>query len=129
MIYCRRLPTGRIVGVLLQRSRWIADLIAALPETTDTLATREDQSWNTRIRLVDSNVRSVYEWGSFSPASGAAPRQELAPSYPLSSWRLQHFVDDEALAAAGRGAYFNLLSILAATGLILVVTGAWIVPD
>ncbi len=125
LLYCRRLPSGQLVGVLLQRARWIADLIAELPDTTDALAADEDRSWEARIRLVDSNGRSIYDWGSLEPNQGAAPIQELAPSYPLSSWRLQQFVDDQAFATLGRGAYFNLASILAATGLVLLMAGAW----
>jgi len=125
LLYCRRLPSGRVVGVLLQRARWIADLIAELPDTTDGIESAEDKSWEARIRLVDSNGRSIYDWGSLEPDEGAAPLEELALSYPLSSWRLQHFAGDEAFATVGRGAYFNLMSILAATGLVLLMTGVW----
>ncbi len=124
MVYWRRLPSGKLAGVLMQRARWIADLIAVLPETADAARSSENESWETRIRLIDSNGRAVYEWGSFEPDNGAAPFQELAPAYPLSSWRLQHFVDESALATVGRGAYFNFITVLAATGLVLVMAGA-----
>jgi signal transduction histidine kinase len=122
LLYCGRLPSGRLVGVLLERSRWIADLIAALPDTTAAMNSEAERA---RIRLVNSNGHAVYDWGSLEPNEDATPLQELAPSYPLSSWRLQHFVDDEAFATLGRGAYFNLLSILGATGLVLVMAGGW----
>ena len=74
---------------------------------------------------MDSNARPVYDWGVLEPKEGATPLQELAPSYPLSSWRLQHFVDDQAFAGLGQGAYFNLMSIITATGLVLLMAGAW----
>ncbi len=122
LLYARRMPSGGVAGILMPRARWMADLIAQLPNTTES---GSRTSWDGRIRLVDSNGRPIYEWGSFEPAPDAMPLTELAPEYPLSSWRLQHFVDDAAFAAVGQGAYFNLLSILAATGLVLVVAGAW----
>lgn len=125
LFYCQRLPSGRLVGVLLARARWIADLIAALPDTNDAPTSDGARSLPARIRLADSSGRSVYEWGSFEPDEAAAPLQELAPSFPLSSWRLQHFVDNQAFATIGRGAYFNLMSILAASGLVLLMAGAW----
>ena len=125
LIYCQRVPSGHLVGVLLQRARWIADLIAALPDTDDALTADEHGSWDGRIRLADSNGLSVYEWGAFEPDEGAEPIQELSPSYPLSSWRLRHFVDEQAFATFGTGAYFNLISILAASGLVFLMAGIW----
>ena len=125
LLYCQRLASGQLIGVLLQRARWLADLIAVLPDTNDLTTSGKDRSWRGRIRLVDSNGRPVYDWGALEPKEGATPLQELAPSYPLSSWRLQHFVDDQAFAGLGQGAYFNLMSIIAATGLVLLMAGAW----
>ncbi len=125
LLYCQRLPSGQLVGVLLQRARWIADLIAELPDTSDALTSDEDRPWEARIRLADSGGQPVYDWGPLEPDEGAAPLQELAPHYPLSSWRLQQFVDHEAFATLGSGAYLNLISILAATGLVLLLAGAW----
>jgi signal transduction histidine kinase len=124
LIYCQRLASGQLVGVVMRRARWIADLIAALPDTNDARVPDGRDSWNARIRLVDSVGRPVYEWGSFEPDEHAAPLQELPPSYPLSSWRLQHFIDNQTFAVAGRSAYFNLMSVLGATGLALVMAAA-----
>jgi signal transduction histidine kinase len=125
LIYNRRLASGRVVGVLLQRARWIAEVIAVLPATAEPPGPDRERSLPSRIRLVDSHGQSIYEWGAFAPTEGSAALEELAPPFPLSSWRLQYFADDAALAVAGRGAYFNLLSLVAATGLALLMAGAW----
>ncbi len=129
LIYYQRIPSGRLVGVHLQRARWMADLIADLPETSSAAQADKGGLTDTRIRLVDSNGQPIYEWGALNPDKGSAPLQELAPSYPLTSWRLQHFVDSRAFAAVGRGSYFNLLSILAAAGLVLVFGGMWFLRE
>jgi signal transduction histidine kinase len=118
LIFWRRLATGHIVGAELDRSRWIADLIAELPQTPQA-ATPSPQS---RIQLVDSHDQAVYQWGAFEPPRDAAPLAELPASAPLSSWRLKFFVaEDRLTAGAGASARFNLIAGLSAIGIVLLV--------
>jgi signal transduction histidine kinase len=117
LIFWRRLATGHIVGAELDRSRWIADLIAELPQTPHA-ATPASQS---RIQLVDSHDDAVYQWGAFEPPPGAAPLAEVPASAPLSAWRLKFFVAEERFAAsAGHSAKLNLIAGLSAIGVLLL---------
>jgi len=118
LIFWRRADTGHVVGVELDRARWLADLIAELPSTATADEVPASQS---RIRLIDSNAKLVYQWGDFEPADDASPSAEIPLSAPLSSWRLKYFVADERLTAlSGRSVYFNLLSGLVALAIALV---------
>jgi signal transduction histidine kinase len=117
LIFWRRLPTGFIVGAELDRARWIADLIAELPQTplSDTPAAQS------RIQLVDSHNDAVYQWGDFEPPAGAAPLVEQPAAAPLTAWRFKIFVDDRRFTAlTGRSAYFNLIAGLTAIGVVLL---------
>ena len=117
MIFWRRLPTGHIVGAELDRARWIADLIAELPQTPQA----ETPASQSRIQLVDSHGDAVYQWGAFEPPRGAAPLAELPASAPLSAWRFKFFVaEDRFTALAGRSADFNLIAGLSAIGVVLL---------
>ena len=116
LIFWRRLPTGFIIGAELDRSRWIADLIAELPQTP----LPQTPAAQSRIQLVDSHDDAVYQWGAFEPPPGAAPLVEQPVSAPLSAWRFKFFVDEERFTAlAGRSADFNLIAGLSAIGVVL----------
>jgi signal transduction histidine kinase len=118
LIFWRRLPTGQIVGAELDRARWIADLIAELPQTPQA----ETPASQSRIQLVDSHGDAVYQWGAFEPHGDATPLVELPASAPLSAWRFRFFVaDDRFTALAGRSAYFNLIAGLSAIGVVFLV--------
>jgi signal transduction histidine kinase len=118
LIFWRRLPTGHIVGAELDRARWIADLIAELPQTPQA----ETPAAQSRIQLVDSHDDTIYQWGAFEPPRGAAPLAEQPVSAPLSAWRFKFFVAEERFTAlAGRSAYFNLIAGLSAIGVVLLM--------
>lgn len=122
LIFWRRLPTGHIVGAELDRARWIADLIAELPQTPQA----ETPAAHSRIQLVDSNDDAIYQWGAFEPPRGATPLAEQPVSAPLSAWRFKFFVaEDRFTALAGRSAYFNLVAGLSAIGVVLLTLAAY----
>ena len=125
LIFYHRLESGNVVGALVPRSRWIADLIAELPDTAGPVGSRDESGAEARIRLVNSNGEAVYQWGSFDPDEAAEPFADMPLSNPLSSWRLEYFVDERELAAVGRSVYWNLLSSLAAIGLGLIVVATY----
>ena len=125
LIFYQRLSSGRVVGVLLQRSRWIADVIAELPATASGDGSAEGWASASRISLVDSNGRTVYQWGPFEPADRSRPVVELPLSDPLGSWRLKYFVDEARFTGVGRSAYFNLYSALALVGIGLIAVAVY----
>lgn len=92
LIYWHRRPSGYLVGVALERARWMADLIGELPETnvSSTVSLKYEQSFESGLRLVDAASATIYQWGTVSSdAPTAKPYCEIAVAPPLSSWRLQ----------------------------------------
>ncbi len=125
LIFHRRIESGQIVGVLLDRSRWIADLMARLPQTSPQDRSRTGLAARSRIRMEDSNKNTVYQWGLLEPDDTAQPVVELRVAEPLGSWRLTYFADTQEFATVGRSAYFSLYSALALVGIGLVVASVY----
>ena len=125
LIFHHRLESGQVVGVLLERSRWIADLMAQLPQTEPRTRSARELVSRSRIRMEDSNKNTVYQWGLAEPDDGAQPIVELRVAEPLGSWRLTYFADVQEFAAVGRSAYFNLFSALALVGIGLIVASVY----
>ena len=125
LIFHRRLESGQVVGVLLERSRWIADLMGELPQTEPRDGSRSGLASRSRIRLEDSNKKTVYQWGLLEPDEGTQPIVELRVAEPLGSWRLTYFADAGQFAAAGRSAYFSLFSALVLVGIGLIVASVY----
>jgi signal transduction histidine kinase len=127
LVYWHRRESGHIVGAALDRSRWIADLIAILPDTPQrTDGEREEDGIASQIRLVDSASQPVYQWGAYSPPEDAAAICEIPLSSPLSAWRLQQFVPAERLAGGATSSiYFNLGTGLAVAALALVAMAVY----
>ncbi|QDT49821.1 Alginate biosynthesis sensor protein KinB [Symmachiella dynata] len=121
LIFWHRRESGEIVGVLLERARWMADLIDILPQTgIPGELNRLDEK--ARIRLVDSDGSVVYQWGRYEPPEDQLPFVDLSISRPLSSWRLQYLVAESWLATAQPGSqYFNILAGLVAGGVALLL--------
>ncbi|HRA86853.1 MAG TPA: HAMP domain-containing sensor histidine kinase [Planctomycetaceae bacterium] len=123
LVYWQRRPTGHIVGAALERSRWIADVIAVLPETMET-GTAADRL-NNSCRVVNAASETVYDWG-LEIEENAVPFCEIPVAAPLASWRLQCFVpESQMLAGSGRSAIISLTTGLSAFTLTLVVL-AWL---
>ena len=133
LIYWQRRPSGKIVGCALERSRWIADLIAKMPDTdTETQnddTTRSSQRFDSRIRLVNASGAPVYQWGQFQPDESAEPFCEIPVVAPLASWRLQCFVPDDQLVASGSGSWLGLAAMLATIALVLALSGYFLVRE
>lgn len=127
LIAWNRRPTGEVVGILLERARWMADLVAELPDTGEP---SPDKSRTApvpdRVQLLDSGGHVVYQWGRFEPADTAEAFAELTLSPPLSSWRLKYFMPPDALSSDGRGVYFSVLSSLLVVGIGLVVLAVFV---
>ncbi|MEZ6061132.1 MAG: HAMP domain-containing sensor histidine kinase [Planctomycetaceae bacterium] len=125
LIYWQQRPSGRIVGAALERSRWIADLIADLPDTAlFASASNSDDAHapeplESRIRLMNASGETVYQWGRFEAADDDEPFCEIPVTAPLASWRLQCFVPERQLAVTGRSAYAGLFAGLVAVAAAL----------
>ena len=119
LIYWQRRPSGHIVGCALERARWMADLIAQLPETAAAHSDLDRHS-STLVRLVNSSAASVYQWGNFQPPDNVRPLCEVPLAAPLASWRLQCFAPSNRLTAGtGQGIYLSLLTGLLAIAIAL----------
>lgn len=125
LILWQRQPNGELVGVLLERARWMADIIAELPDTEPWSPERSStDSRSARTQLVDSDGSVVYQWGRLESPEGATAFAELPLSTPLSSWRLKYFLTDDTLAGSSRVLYFSVWTSLAvvAVGLLILAT-------
>lgn len=135
LIFWRRLDDGRVVAVAIERARWLADLIASLPETIPENAGPENTAPDAagasgigtdsaRIRLVDSVGQTVYEWGRYQPEPSEVAFAESTVSQPLATWRLQAFVPQSLMSGADRSRWFQVISGIAAIGLTLLLVAA-----
>lgn len=100
---------GRIVGAEVNRARFMADVIGALPDTK-----AGESSSAGRIELADSAGRSLYVWGNYAPGEMEKPlvMRTLAP--PFQSWQLRYYAPDPV--GASTSAWFNIgagLAVLA----------------
>ncbi len=108
---------GRIVGVEVDRTRLLADLIGQLPTTGE----HDSRVPLMRTTLTESGGTILYQWGNYTPHQGAQPAAALPLDPPLASWRLECFIPPETLQGGGvNGALFTLLASLAAAGLTLL---------
>lgn len=111
-----RTSAGRVVGFELNRSRLVADVIAALPDSQLDPATGEDFG----IVLLDAKGESLYQWGRHPRRSAAEPAAELSLGAPLGAWRLQLIASGTAAAEAfGSALVFNVVAGLVVVGLVL----------
>lgn len=120
LIYWQRRPSGNIVGAALERSRWISDLMCALPETDVSRSNADAVSF----RVVGSASEMIYTWGPEWPRNSIA-FCELPLAGPLASWRLQCFVPATLIPSSGGTLLFNLITGLTAVTLTLSAMG-WV---
>ena len=124
LIFWRRTPTGRVIGVEMDRVRMLADVIAILPATAPVPPSGRGAGASTTaadsIALFDANAEIVYRWGDYTPPEDATPRARLTLHAPLSAWHLELFMPVGAATAGGQWAMFDLLTGLLAVGLVLV---------
>ncbi len=131
LIYWQRTASGHVVGAALERSRWIADLIAELPETlSEPESMSVLSSVNSQTRLLDSGSELIYQWGSLNSSDAPELQKEDAPfceipvSAPLGSWRLQCFISGNQLTAGtGWGVWVGLAGGMLAASLAITTLG------
>lgn len=119
LIYWQRRPSGHLVGVALERARWMSDLIGELPETiTSNESVAGKNSVDPGLRLVDATSVTVYEWGQVAEeVAHDKPFCEIPVAAPLAAWRLQCLVRQEYKSlGTGQSMQFVLWTGLFGTG-------------
>lgn len=120
--------------LLLPRSRWMADVVAVLP---DHGATYSKFQWsevdssdsNLLQQLVDVEGNVIYQWGSgaienWEAFSGEQPHATLALSEPLEGWRLRSYAtEDLRHTLAGYGSSAPLWLGVAGLSASLILVG------
>ena len=141
VVYWRTRGDGSTVGVLLERSRWIADLIAALPDhrgrSVAPSSSRMTEGGSKvdlaeltptpigSLTLVDEAKRLIYRWGKADEFS--LPPLVTSPlSSPLASWQFRLHVDQSLIPASSSiPTYLSSAGI----GLILLSVGFYVLTS
>jgi signal transduction histidine kinase len=105
----------RVLGVELDRARFLADVMARLPEGGG-LAPREGPL--AAYALLDARGEVLYRWGAHLAGEGEAPVARLALPPPLGAWQLVMHSPSSGLGA-GHGGALALWLGLASLGLAL----------
>ena len=113
-IFWRRKDDGTLLGFELDPVRLKADLIGYLPDTGAV----EGQQENSRIRLVDSQGRMVYQWGGHEPVENSMALAMIPMSHPLGSWKLEYF--GKGLQVGAATGWLNVVAILLVVGAALL---------
>lgn len=128
--------TGVAIGVMLARSRWMADLMTRLPntplpdlklaKTADyknlSLQSSDDSLPIEAIGLYDESNRLIYRWGDEMDLS-ATPDMQWALSEPLSSWHLRYYA---ATPLSIPLRFTGLYAAIAGLGVVLFSLGAYV---
>tara|TARA_R110002073_G_scaffold146205_1_gene298679 strand:- start:1285 stop:2961 length:1677 start_codon:yes stop_codon:yes gene_type:complete len=124
---------GDSIGVLLERARWVSELIAALPDAKSvTVSDSREPSGPQRpsdtlscTSLVDEAGQLVYRWGSDLETTDD-PIATIGLSPPLSSWQLQYNNATPLVVHSG-----SLPTILSISGLavMLLALGTYVMTS
>ena len=124
LIYWNRRPSGQIVGAALDRSRWMADLVGQLPDSSVRKGSRGADQTEPRICLVNAASDPVYQWGRVADDATEAVC-EIALAAPLASWRLQCLIVPGRNPVNSAGTVYGLaggvVAVGAAAGLLAFV--------
>lgn len=130
---------GAAVGVMLSRSRWMAELMTRLPNTPlPTIQAAAQSRYKNlsselkytpdpieAIALYDESNRLIYRWGDDIDLSKSA-ETELALSEPLSSWNLKYYAA-QPLTIPVR--FTGLYAAVAGLGIVLFALGAYVLTN
>jgi signal transduction histidine kinase len=120
LLFWVRNPSGRVIGVDVDRARLLADIIAELPDSGGTDGGADGATAQTRIALLGADGQAAYQWGRYQPASGEQPQVRLSLDAPLDAWSLVYFSPPVSRAAPSRALVFNLAAGMAALMLALI---------
>lgn len=114
LIHWRGLEDGSVLAIGLRRARWMAEVIALLPDSTSRVKRTASP---TQIRLVDPDGRPIYVWGTREPLPSERPLAAIHLSAPLKPWQLEHFGPTDPLET-GKSA--TLINLIGSGGLLFV---------
>lgn len=127
LLFWQRMPSGDILGIELNRSRFLADIIAALPDSPgpqNTASRSADsaalaaQKW---IKLIDAKGDTIFQWGHAPPEKDVQPFTVLQLAEPLGAWRLESYINADAFyEALSQSRYTTLTAALVAAGAALL---------
>lgn len=92
LLYWKTVSEDRACAVILERPRWISEVVAALPDTSPREALSPE-----RIALFDSADRLIYQWGGVDEDDRMQLLAELQAPTPIDSWRLRFFANPAAV--------------------------------
>jgi signal transduction histidine kinase len=131
LIYWQRRPSGIVVGAVLERARWIADLIDQLPDSYESSLLGLDPVDSTSLskvkisptfRLINFENENVYQWSQAKSSTDEPlePIAEVAVVPPLGSWRILALLPSDQLRdASSKATSLGLLLGIVGTGLFL----------
>ncbi|MCG3148024.1 MAG: Sensor histidine kinase RcsC [Verrucomicrobiae bacterium] len=112
LAYWRRDAAGNIRGAEVERTRLMADIIAALPEA---------ESIGGRITLADSAGNPVYQWGAHTPSPTELPQATLPLATPLNTWHLAYYAPVTGFGQSLRSSLFIGLAGIALALTLLAI--------
>ena len=124
------------VGLILNRSAWLSELLALLPDTDPNVGVNSKQVLvPTRTLLVDASGEVLYQWApladSTQTASAREPRWQqwaaVALPEPLSSWRLQR--EGTTPLVGGHSWNAPVVILLVGLGLLVFALGAYVTTE
>jgi signal transduction histidine kinase len=123
LVLWRTTDDGFAMGILLERSRWMSEIIAALPDAR--LGSREVQTGTTS--LDDANGCAIYQWG-LEPEKTLTPLASIPLAPPLASWRLK-YIPVEPIGRHTWAESIPLIASLASLGLVLLAVGGYVISS
>ena len=122
VVFWRARSDGSSIGVLLERSRWMADVIARLPDDPNGAEGNDERSDFPTIGLFDETDRLIYRWGNDKlDERNLLVQKALSP--PLSSWKLRMYSDVELVPSGGQ---LPTILSLGGIGVVLLSVGAYV---
>ncbi len=116
---------GRTIGGEVDKVILTSDIINSLPHTQSELDLSSENNVDTRIRLVNSRLEVIYQWGSYEVPEGSSPISTRSLSSPLSAWSLQLFQNTDPLESVGTSILLTIIVSTLALGLVLAGLGVY----
>jgi signal transduction histidine kinase len=122
LLYWRKDDSGFIYGVELDRSRFLSDIIAALPETAS--ASVQEYSDCTSVR--DEQGQVLYQWGECEFGLDRRSAASFRLATPLSGWTLDHTTSSTASPVTSKAVVFNLFAGIGVAGVAVIALAIFV---
>ncbi len=107
-----------VTMVILPRGRWLSDVVAALPDNSESVA-------DSLLQLIDVEGTVVSQWGNMELVGSQVIDAEMPVDDPLDGWRLRMILTPEARSAAlGLDSRWWRACVAASFSLGLILLGA-----